>query len=146
MRALSVTATGFIIAIALTAPVTARAQSPSAGEAEREHAYVDMLRREDAAAADRYVALRDARAQALADLRKAEAQYNGAGPGLQAIFLRSVREARKKYAETSLALLEFFDVRDRALINRYEDEVRKIRGLLDERGRTRGEIEKLLAP
>ena len=134
------------IALVLVLPIPATAQSQSAPEAERDHAYLDALRREDAAAAERYVALRDARAGALADLRKAEAQYNAAGPGLQAAYLRPVGEARRKYADASLALLEFFDNRDRALIVRYEEEIRRIRALLEERQRTRADIDKLRAP
>jgi hypothetical protein len=141
MRALPVLS---LILAVLAAP--AAAQTRASEDAEREAAYVDALRREDPAVADRYVALRDARAQALAELRKAEAQYNAAGPGLQAIFLRPVREARKKYAETSLALLEFIDARDQALIARYQDEIGRLRALLQERQRARGEIEKLLKP
>lgn len=138
---------GTVVAVMLAAVVAAAwAQSERDADPERERAYVEGLRREDAAAAERYVALRDARARAVADLRKAEAQYNAAGPALQALFLRPVRDARKKYAETSLALLEFFDVRDRALIARYHDEIERIRALLDERQRTRVEIQKLLAP
>ena len=135
-----------VIAIMLAVPAAASAQSESAADRDREQAYVEGLRREDAAAAERYVALRDARARALADLRKAEAQYNAAGPELRPVLLRSVRETRKKYAETSLSLLEFFDVRDQSLIVRYEEEIRRIRALLDERKRTRSEIETLLKP
>ena len=141
MRALPVLS---LILAVLAAP--AAAQTRASEDAEREAAYVDALRREDPAVADRYVALRDARAQALAELRKAEAQYNAAGPGLQAIFLRPVREARTKYAQTSLALLEFIDARDHALIARYQDEIGRLRALLQERQRARGEIEKLLKP
>src|SRR5262249_49899116 len=76
------------------------AQTRGADEGDREQAYVEALRREDAAAAERYVALRDARASALADLRKVETQYNNAGPELRAMFVRPLREARKKYAES----------------------------------------------
>jgi len=87
-------------------PPSAAAQLPGgADDAAREQAFVEALRREDAAVADRYVALRDARAQAIAELRKVEAQYNAAGPELRGLFVRGLVQARKKYAETSLALL-----------------------------------------
>ena len=55
-------------------------------------------------------------------------------------------EARKKYAETSLALLDFYDARDRAGIVRYQEEIDRINALIEERKRTRAELEKLLAP
>ena len=135
-----------VIALMLAAPSAVRAQARGGDDPERDQAYVEGLRRDDAAAADRYVALRDARAQALAEMRKAEAQYNGADPSLKALFLRSARDAQRKYAQTSLALLEFFDRQDQTLIVRYQEEIARIRKLLEERQRTRAEIEKLLAP
>ena len=134
--------------------VAAAAMLASTGEAlaqaritsDDDHAYVDALRREDPSIADRYVVLRDARAKALAEMRKVEAQYQGAGPQLRGIFANSLRQAQKKYAETSLALLEFFDARDRTNIGRYQEEIVRLNGLIEERRRTRAELEKLLAP
>ena len=119
---------------------------PRGADGAREEAFVDDLRREDQATADRYVALRDARAQALAELRKAEAQYGAAGPELRGVFVRGLVQARKKYAETSLALLDFYEARDRAAITRYQEEIARITALGEERRRTRAELEKLLAP
>jgi hypothetical protein len=134
------------IALTLAVPGAVPGQPRSGDEPERDQAFVDSLRRDDPAAADRYVALRDARAQALAEMRKAEAQYNKAGPELRAAFFRPARDAQRKYAQTSLALLEFFDQQDQALITRYQDEIVRIRKLLEERQKTRADIEKLLAP
>ena len=133
-----------VVATALAWAGTALAQSR--GEDEREQTYLDALNREDAAAAERYIALRDARAQALADMRKVEAQYNAAGPQLRSLFANPLRQARKKYAENSLALLDFFDARDRLNAVRYQEEIGKLNALIDERQRTRAELEKLLAP
>ena len=126
-------------------PGVALAQ-PRAADDERERAFVESMRREDPAAADRYVALRDARAQALAELRKVEAQYNAAGPGLQGIFARSLVQARKKYAETSLALIDFYDARDREAVSKYQEEIGRINAFIEERKKTREELQKLLAP
>ncbi len=127
---------------------TSAAAQPRAGneEAAREQAFVEALRREDAATADRYVALRDARAQAIAELRKVEAQYNGAGPDLRGLFVRPLRQAQKTYAETSLALLDFHDGRDREAVVRYRGEIDKINAMIEDRKRARAELEKLLAP
>ena len=132
-----------LIALALAAD--AGAQPAVGDEAERERRFVETLRRDDPAAADRYVALRDARAEALAELRRVETQYSGAGPELRGIFARPLVQARKKYAETSLALLDFYDGRDRDLITRYQDEIGKINAAIDARRKTREELEKLLA-
>ena len=133
-----------VVAAALAWAGTALAQSR--GEDEREQTYLDVLRREDAAVAERYVALRDARAQALTDMRKVEAQYNAAGPPLRGLFVNALRQARKKYVESSLALIDFFDARDRLNIGRYQEEIGKLNALIAERQRTRAELEKLLAP
>ena len=140
-----------VLVIGLAAIVVAAgpsfAQTPrAADDTQSEQTFVEMLRREDAASAERYVALRDARAQALADLRKAETQYNNAGAELRAIFVRGLRDARRKYAQTSLALLDFFEARDRGLLERYQEEISRLKALVEERQKTRAELEKLLAP
>jgi hypothetical protein len=143
LRALALT----LGALCVAGPAAAQPPVPSRGdEAERERAFVEAMRREDPAAADRFVALRDARAQALAELRKIESQYNAAGSGVQGVFVRSLLQARKKYAETSLALLDFFDARDREVVARYQDEIGKINAIIEERKKTRAEFEKLLTP
>jgi hypothetical protein len=134
-----------VLAVAIAAPSGVAAQARPA-DAEREQAFVEALRREDPAAADQYVVLRDARAQALAELRKVETQYNGAGPELRGLFVRSLVQARKKYAETSLALFDFYDARDRTTVARYQEEIGKINAVIEERRRARAELEKLLAP
>jgi hypothetical protein len=119
-------------------------QPRPSSEAEREQAFIDELRRDDVAVADRYVALRDARALALADLRRVETQYNAGGSELRGLFTRSLVEARRKYAETSLALLDFFDDQDRRLAARYQNEIGRINAAIEERQKTRAEMEKLL--
>jgi hypothetical protein len=133
-----------IIAAALGGSVAA--QPPTTEETERERRFIEALRRDDPAAADRYVALRDARAGALAELRRVEGQYNAAGPELRGLFVRPLVQARRKYAETSLALLDFHDERDRDLIGRYQDEIGKINAAIEARRKTREELEKLRAP
>jgi hypothetical protein len=112
----------------------------------REHTLIEALRAESGALADRYIALRDERARALAGLRKVEAQYNGIGPGLRQIYAAPYRDARRTYATASLALLDFFEARDRAMITRYQEEIGKIDGFIEQRRQTRGEFEKMLAP
>jgi hypothetical protein len=135
-----------VAVVAATLASTSAALAQSRGEDEREQTYLDGLRREDAAAAERYIALRDARAQALADMRKVEAQYNGAGAQLRGLFVNALRQARKKYVESSLALIDFFDARDRLNIGRYQEEIGRLNALIAERQRTRAELEKLIAP
>ena len=125
-------------------PLVAHAQAPSAQETERERQFVEALRREDPAEADRFVALSDARAQAIAELRRAEAQYNAAGPELRSAFTAPLRRAQHKYAEASLALLDFFDARERRAVTRYQEEIQRIGKTIEDRQRTRAELQKLL--
>lgn len=136
-----------LVFVILAIATVAAAQPRTADDdSAREQALVDTLRAEDAALADRYIALRDERARALTALRKVEAQYNGIGPGLRQIYAAPYRDARRTYATASLALLDFFEARDRALIARYQEEIGKVNGFIEQRRKTRSEFEKMLAP
>ena len=135
-----------LLTVALAAPSAAVAQAPGADEAERERAFVEALRREDPAEADRFVTLNDARTQAVNELRRVEAQYSAAGPELRSAFSGSLRRAQHKYAEASLALLDFFDARERRAIARYQEEIQRVQKAIEGRQRTRAELQKLLAP
>lgn len=117
---------------------------PSAADDERERAFVEALRREDPESAERFVSLRDARAQAMAELRRLETQYNAVGAELRPIFIGQLRQAQRKYAQSSLALLDFLDARDRRALTRYQEEIGRINELLEERKRARAEFEKTL--
>ena len=133
------------LTIALAAPPRVLAQTPSSAPNDgREQAFVESLRREGAAVAERYVALRDARGKAIAELERAETQYRAAGVELRSVFLSPLRQARRNYAATSLALLDFFDERDRQAVSRYQEEIVRINGALEERMQRRAEFERLL--
>ncbi|PYN24077.1 MAG: hypothetical protein DMD99_12470 [Candidatus Rokuibacteriota bacterium] len=116
----------------------------SGADAEREKAFVEALRREDPEGAKRYVALRDARGHAIAELQRAQARYGAAGSELRPVVLGQLRDAQRRYAETSLALLDFLDARDRRALARYQKEIGRINRLAEERTRARAEFEKLL--
>jgi hypothetical protein len=134
-----------LLAGVLGAPPGASSQaSGPAGDAERDHKFVEMLRREDPAGAERYVTLRDARTRAAGELRQVEAQYRAAGPELRGLVLPRLRQAQRQYAEASLALLDYFEARDRGALARYQEEIARItRGLADYE-RMRAELRKLL--
>ena len=131
--------------VSVTAPV-ANAQTAGAQETERERQFVEALRREDPAEADRFVALNDARTQAVNELRRDEGQYGAAGPELRSAFATSLRRAQHKYAEASIALLDFFDARERRVVARYQEEIQRVQKAIEDRQRTRAELQKLLAP
>jgi len=126
-------------------PCVRAQKSGSEGAAdERERAFIEGLRREDPAEADRYVALRDARNQAVDEVQKAQQRYAAAGPELRSLFAQQLRDAQRQYAQRSLALLDFLDARERRTLARYQEEIGRINRLLEERGRSRAELEKML--
>ena len=110
---------------------------------EREQAFVEALRRENPDEAARYVALRDARNQAIDDVKKAQARYSAGGPELRPMFVQQLRDAQRVYAERSLALLDFLDARERLALRRHQEEMDRINRILDERAHSRAELEKL---
>jgi hypothetical protein len=135
------------LAASLAPAVGAVAQpGRTAREEEQERALVETLRRENPATAERYVTLRDARDQAIVDLQRVQAQYNVAGPELRAAFVGRLKEAQRQYARASLALLDFIDMRDRQALTTYQEQISRINRVLEERARTRAELEKLLTP
>ena len=117
-----------------------------AGDAddERERVFVEVLRHEDPSSAERYVALRDARGQAITDLQRVQAQYTAAGPELRPVFLRQLKDAQRQYAKSSLALLDFLDARDRRALARYQEEIGRINRLLEQHAQRRAEFERIL--
>jgi hypothetical protein len=134
-----------LFAVAFTSPPRATAQPPGApGSEERDRTFVEMLRREDPASAEQYVTLRDARSRAVAELHRMEEQYRAAGVALRPIALPQLRQAQRRYAEASLALLEFIDARDRRALATYREEIGRINKLLEEHERMRAELRRLL--
>lgn len=123
--------------------VIAQPPGPAGAADERERAFVDGLRREDPGDADRYVALRDARNEAIVEIQKIQARYSAAGPELRPLFVQQLRDAQRQYAERSLALLDFLDARERRALIRYQEEINRINRLLEERARSRAELERL---
>jgi hypothetical protein len=121
----------------------AQAPAPEPDD-ERERGFVEGLRREDPASAERYVALRDARRQAMAALQKAQQQYAAAGPELRPVVIRQLQDAQRQYAKTSIAFLDFLDARDRRFLARYQEEIGRITKVLEEHARVRAELEKQL--
>lgn len=110
---------------------------------ERDRAFVEALRREDPAGAARYTELREARRAAIAELQKVQARYAAAGLELRPVMLPRLKDAQQRYAETSLAVLDFLDARDRRVLARYEEEIGRIKALLEEHTRTRADLEKM---
>ena len=121
--------------------VAAQERTPAADE--RDRAFVEALRREDPDGAARYTELTEARRVAIADLQKVQARYAAAGPELRPVMLSQLKDAQRRYAETSLAVLDFLDARDRRALARYEEEIGRIKALLDEHTRTRADLEKM---
>jgi hypothetical protein len=131
-----------IVAIATTQVVAQPAGRR--GVSEDDAAFVEALRREDPDSAARFVALREAQASALADLERARARYRGGGAELRGVSLPALVQARRRYAEASLALLDFLDTRDRQAITRLQNNVERITRGLEERAQNRAQLERML--
>ena len=58
--------------------------------------------------------------------------------------LPQVQQARRKYAETTLALLDFLDARDRDSLAVLQNRIEELDRVRQERGRARAEMEQLL--
>lgn len=140
-----VSAASTLIAVLMVLAPSLPAQTPAGPGAvdEREQAFVEGLRREDPAEADRYVALRDARTQAIGEIQKVQTRYSAGGPELRPVFAKQLRDAQREYAERSLALLDFLDARERRALTRYQEEIGRINRVLEERARTRAELQRL---
>jgi len=121
---------------------TAQERNPTADE-ERDRVFIEALRREDPDTAVRYTDLQGARRAAIAELQKVQTRYAAAGPELRPVMLPQLKDAQRRYAETSLAVLDFLDARDRRALARYEEEIGRIKALQEERTRARADLEKM---
>jgi hypothetical protein len=119
------------------------AAAPVFGQAGDE-GFIEYLRRQDPAAAERFVTLRNARDAALADYRQASERYSAGGPALRSVSLPALQQAKRRYAEASLALLDFLDERDRGLITKLEADIARVKRTLEERARDRTELQRML--
>ena len=136
---------GMLLALLGMASSPVRAQAPrTAGDSEGDRKFVEALQREDPASAERYVALRDARTKAMGELQRAQEQYGAGGPELRPLSLPLLRQAQRRYAESSLALLDFLDERNRRAIANYQEEINRINRVLEEHDGMRAELGKLL--
>ncbi len=129
----------------LTSPLVAAGQPDKGDSAAREKAFVEALRREDPASADRFIALRDAQQKALAELQSTESRANAVPPVLRPSFLPQLKQARQKYVESELKILDFLDERDRAIVARLEEEIGRFKRELEKRQKSRDELKKLLS-
>ncbi|HET7343079.1 MAG TPA: hypothetical protein VFL90_16560 [Methylomirabilota bacterium] len=129
-----------LLLVALTA-AGAFAQGP---RPDPDQGFIESLRRDDPAGAERFVSLRDARDKAIADLQQATQRYNAGGAVLHSVTLPPLAQARHRYAETSLALLDFLDAHDRASLQRLQENIERLNRVLEERKKSRAELEKLL--
>jgi len=128
----------------LASPCVAAAQPDKGDGTTREKAFVEALRREDPASADRFIALRDAQQKALADLQSTESRANTVPPALRPAFLPQLKQARQKYVDSQIKILDFLDERDRGIVARLQEEIGRFNRELEGREKSRDELKKLL--
>ena len=131
-------------AFLLLGPGAAPAQPRDADADAREQDFVDSLRRADPAEAERYLTLSAARRDAIVELERARARFAAMPPELRGGSLPQLRQAERRYAERSLAILDFLEARDRRTLARYREDIGRLERVLEEHQRLRGELEKVL--
>ena len=129
----------------LASPFVAAAQPDKTDSAAREKAFIEALRREDPASADRFIALRDAQQKALAELQSTESRANAVPPVLRSSFLPQLKQARQKYVDSQLKILDFLDEHDRAIVARLQEEIGRFNRDLEGRQKSRDELKRLLS-
>jgi hypothetical protein len=129
---------------AVSALPTAVAAQGRDDRAAREQAFIEVLRREDPASAEKFIALRDAQQQAVAELQKAEGRANALPPALRPSALPQLKQARRKYAESQLKILDFLDERDQKVMARLQEELGQFKRSVDDRRKARDELQQLL--
>jgi hypothetical protein len=120
-------------------PFVAAAQPDKGDGAAREKAFIEALRR------DRFIALRDAQQKALAELQSIESRANAVPPVLRPSFLPQLKQARQKYVDSQLKILDFLDERDRGIVARLQEEIGRFNRELEGRQKSRDELKKLLS-
>ena len=131
------------LALLTAAPAFAQ-PATKAPAADEDAAFIEYLRRQDPASAERFIELRDARAAAQAEFQRASERYAAGGPALRPVALPALQQARRRYAETSLALLDFLDTRDRGVIARLESDIERVKRGLENRAKDRVQLERML--
>lgn len=129
----------------LALPDVLSAQAARGDLAAREREFIETLRRENPASAERFIALRDASDQALAELRRRESQINAMPTAeLRGPLLPPLKQAQRKYVDAQFKILDFLDERDRRIIATLQEEAAQFKRALEERQRSREELKKLL--
>jgi hypothetical protein len=127
----------------LASPDLLSAQADKGDGAARERAFIETLRRENPASADRFIALREAAQQSLAELRRREAQANAMPTGLRGSLLPQLKQAQRNYVDAQFKILDFLDERDRRIIASLQEDLAQLKHALEERQRSREELKKL---
>jgi hypothetical protein len=128
----------------LASPDVLSAQADKGDGAARERAFIETLRRENPASADRFIALREAAQQSLAELRRREAQANAMPTGLRGSLLPQLKQAQRNYVDAQFKILDFLDERDRRIIASLQEDLAQLKHALEERQRSREELKKFL--
>ncbi len=128
----------------LASPDVLSAQAARGDAAAREREFIETLRRESPASADRFIALRDASDQAHVELRRREAQANAMPPGLRGTLLPQLKQAQRNYVDAQFKILDFLDERDRRIIATLQEDIAQFKRALEERQRSRDDLKKLL--
>jgi glutamine synthetase adenylyltransferase len=111
---------------------------------EKVSSFAEALKRSDPDAYKRFSELSEARDKNLADLKKIQAEMKTATSEEKINLYQQFRIARKKYAQSYIAFIDFLDERDKKGIEKYQEAIKRLEGVLEKRKKAREELEKAL--
>jgi uncharacterized small protein (DUF1192 family) len=85
-----------------------------------------------------------ARVQHSCDLQSTESRANAVPPALRPAFLPQPKQARQKYVDSQIKILDFLDERDRGIVACLQEEIGRFNRELEARQKSRDELKKLL--
>src|ERR1700693_5477706 len=121
----------------LASPFVAAAQPDKGDSTAREKAFIEALRREGPASADRFIALHDAQQKALAELQSTESRANAVPPLLRPSFLPQLKQARRQYVDSQHKILDFLNEHARGIVARLQEEIGRFNRELEGRHKSR---------
>lgn len=114
---------------------------PAVAVADEGDAFENTLKQQDPAAHQTFIGLRAERDRSLEELKRVLGEYKAASSQEARTALSTkFNVARKKYADSYVAFIDFLDERDRKAIASYEAAIARIKGIIDKRQQARTDV------
>lgn len=107
-------------------------------------AFAEALKGQDPAAYETFVKLRAERDKHIEELKRIQGEIKKASSEEKIRLYQQFRIARKKYAASYLAFIDFLDDRDKQVIVRYEAAIARVKAVMERRQKARDELQKAM--